>query len=319
MSYTVKKGDNLTKIAKQHGLTLQELMKLNNISQDQANRINIGQKLKVSSNPIGPQPFKDLKLAKKQKSVEQQPVKQLVKKQQPIETKSEPQIFGAGPEYAVMAQAQMYKENPDSSPNINKLIKDVTPRQYTAAQNTVSDLIKAPIKRGIGSLLGSKVANFVMPPEEYNENHISSELYNWLQDAIEQKWPLAERQKYFETNPDARVEKGWKGRITGTNTKQSDYQKYYGTAYTGPMKYGFKETMFGDGLPQAQGTLGSFNIVYTKDGAYIQDDWDFGTGKNFNTDTLMGTIRSAAEKFGSQENDELTPTRKLNAFIKYRN
>lgn len=34
MSYKVKDGDNLTKIAKQHGLTLGELMKLNNISQD---------------------------------------------------------------------------------------------------------------------------------------------------------------------------------------------------------------------------------------------------------------------------------------------
>ena len=29
--------------------------------------------------------------------------------------------------------------------------------------------------------------------------------------------------KYFETNPDAKVEKGWKGRIKGTKTKQSDY------------------------------------------------------------------------------------------------
>lgn len=243
----------------------------------------------------------------------------LVKKPQTVKTNSTPRIFGAGPEYAVMAQAQMYKENPESLPDVDKLVRDITPRQYTAAQNTVSDLIKAPIKRGIGSLLGSDVANFIMPAEEYNENHISPELYNWLQDAIEQKWPLAERQKYFETNPDAKVEKGWKGRIKGTKTKQSDYQKYYGTSYTGPMKYGFKETMFGDGLPQAQGTLGSFNIVYTKDGAYIQDDWDFGAGTKFDTSTLMGAIRSAAERFGSQENDELTPTRKINAFIKYRN
>lgn len=138
MSYTVKKGDNLTKIAKQHGLTLQELMKLNNISQDQANRINIGQKLKVSSNPIGPQPFKDYKLVKKQQSVEQQPVKQLVKKQ-PIKTKSEPQIFGAGPEYAVMAQAQMLKKDPSKDTLGNGIKSSIPYRMIYQASQAIKD------------------------------------------------------------------------------------------------------------------------------------------------------------------------------------
>lgn len=49
MSYKVKKGDNLSKIAKQHGLTLDELMKLNNISKENANKIAIGQELKIQS------------------------------------------------------------------------------------------------------------------------------------------------------------------------------------------------------------------------------------------------------------------------------
>ena len=52
MSYKVKDGDNLTKIAKEHGLSLQELMELNNISKDQANNIKVGQTLKVSKTPI---------------------------------------------------------------------------------------------------------------------------------------------------------------------------------------------------------------------------------------------------------------------------
>ena len=42
MSYIVKTGDNLTKIAKKHGLSLEELMKLNNISKDKMNFILVG-------------------------------------------------------------------------------------------------------------------------------------------------------------------------------------------------------------------------------------------------------------------------------------
>lgn len=209
------------------------------------------------------------------------------------------------------------------SPQANKSIKideaqrSLTPRQYTAAQNTVIDLIDAPVKRGIAKLFGVDVAEKVLPKKVYNENHLSEELYTWLQDAVDKKWSPEERKKYFEENPNAQVNKGWYGRVN-KDIKESDYQKYYGTAYTGPMKYGFKETMFGGGLPQAQGTLGSFNIVYTKDGAYVKDDWDFGVGKPFNTNSLMGIIRSAAEKYGSQENDNLESIRGLNALIKYK-
>jgi LysM repeat protein len=45
-TYTVVKGDNLTKIAKAHGTTVAALVKLNNIKDK--NLINIGQVLKVS-------------------------------------------------------------------------------------------------------------------------------------------------------------------------------------------------------------------------------------------------------------------------------
>ena len=45
-TYTVKKGDNLTKIAKAHGTTVAALVKLNGIKDK--NLINIGQVLKVS-------------------------------------------------------------------------------------------------------------------------------------------------------------------------------------------------------------------------------------------------------------------------------
>jgi murein DD-endopeptidase MepM/ murein hydrolase activator NlpD len=45
-TYTVKKGDNLTKIAKAHGTTVASLVKLNGIKD--ANKIAIGQVLKVS-------------------------------------------------------------------------------------------------------------------------------------------------------------------------------------------------------------------------------------------------------------------------------
>ena len=176
-----------------------------------------------------------------------------------------------------------------------EVVKDVkraiTPRQYTAAQNTVFDAIKAPIKRGIASVTSPDVANFIMPTREFDESHLSNELYTWLQDAIDKKWDPAERKVYFEQNPDGEVNKGWLGRIAGTKHAQSDYQKYYNTPYEGPVTKGFSETMFGEGINQAQGTLGSFNIIYTKDGAYIVDDWDFAGNKKFDTSTPMGVVR----------------------------
>ncbi len=45
--YTVADGDNLTRIAKKHGMSLDEILKLNNISKENAHRIKIGQKLRV--------------------------------------------------------------------------------------------------------------------------------------------------------------------------------------------------------------------------------------------------------------------------------
>ena len=54
--YKVQKGDNLTKIAKMYNLTLDELMKLNNISAENANNIQIGQELNVNADN---QPFID--------------------------------------------------------------------------------------------------------------------------------------------------------------------------------------------------------------------------------------------------------------------
>ena len=51
-TYDVKSGDTLTKIAKQHGLSVQELMDMNGIKD--ANKIQIGQKLKTSRmQPVG--------------------------------------------------------------------------------------------------------------------------------------------------------------------------------------------------------------------------------------------------------------------------
>lgn len=47
MSYKVKKGDTLSKIAKEHNMSLEELLKLNGISGDKANHILVGQNIKV--------------------------------------------------------------------------------------------------------------------------------------------------------------------------------------------------------------------------------------------------------------------------------
>lgn len=48
MSYKVKKGDTLSKIAQQHNMSLNELLELNGISKDKANSIQIGQGIKIS-------------------------------------------------------------------------------------------------------------------------------------------------------------------------------------------------------------------------------------------------------------------------------
>ena len=48
MNYKVKKGDTLSKIAKEHNMSLEELLKLNGISRDKANHIVIGQNIKVN-------------------------------------------------------------------------------------------------------------------------------------------------------------------------------------------------------------------------------------------------------------------------------
>lgn len=48
MSYKVKKGDTLSKIAKENNISLNELLELNGISKDKANDISIGQEIKIT-------------------------------------------------------------------------------------------------------------------------------------------------------------------------------------------------------------------------------------------------------------------------------
>lgn len=55
MSYKVKKGDTLSKIAKNHGISLSELIKLNGFSKDQINNLRIGQEIKLSDKSYMPQ------------------------------------------------------------------------------------------------------------------------------------------------------------------------------------------------------------------------------------------------------------------------
>lgn len=439
MGYKVKSGDTLTKIAKEHNLPLDALLAMNNMTREQANKIQVGQTLTVNTEPIpknatwdvptsfgDKSPFNKPQLRSKNipspyktdyseqdylrdnaKSIQQQLIAEkynvgqrgadgkwgrnsqaaldqaladgyklengkLIKSALPKKDETGgvdgnnnltiPEDIN-NPEYlkanAKSIQEQLLLEKYDLGPYgadgkwgntsqkaLDKALADgyifsngyllapkpvssrnqssseirrtLTPRRYTAAQNTISDAIKAPIKRGIAQVVGDKMANIIMPTSEYNENHISPELYAWLQEAADKKWDPAERKAYFEKYPDKEVTKGWTGRLKGKKAKESDYKKYYDQNYTGPMEKGFKETMFGQGINQAQGTLGSFNITYTKDGIRIEDDWDFGNGNKYDTSTLMGAIRQWEESKGSQENDNLTPIRKLNAFINYR-
>lgn len=449
MSYKVKKGDTLSKIAKEHGLSLSELLKLNKIPQDKANHIRIGQEIKISSNPIenrkaalvarmttkpsakkediqtpkqesvlvrkpinsNPQVIDAAYLKNNAKQIQQQllaekfdigktgvdgiwgkasqsaldkaraagyklvngklvkpetnknslwnsmgtlalgpmgaysaiikanakePVKktkeqalqeQLIEAGYNLGSTGADGIWGKRSQLALdqaqkdgyeIVDGQLTKPTTSLKEKTQTLVRKTTPRSYTAAQNTVGDLIEAPIKRVIGNVINPGFANKVFPTKMYDERHLSSELHDWLQDAIDKKWNPEARKQYFEKNPNAQIKKGWVGRLGKNTPGQSDYQRYYGEAYTGPAVKGFGATMFGKGLDQAQGTLGSFNIVYTKDGAYIEDSWDFGTGSKFDTSTLMGTIRQMAEDYGSQEKSDIQPTRAIRAKINYR-
>jgi len=48
-SYTVKKGDTLSKIAKSHGISLKKLMSINSLSKEDASKLRVGTRLKTSS------------------------------------------------------------------------------------------------------------------------------------------------------------------------------------------------------------------------------------------------------------------------------
>lgn len=51
MGYKVKSGDTLTKIAKDHNLSLDTLLAMNNMTREQANKIQIGQDINVDAGP----------------------------------------------------------------------------------------------------------------------------------------------------------------------------------------------------------------------------------------------------------------------------
>ena len=55
MNYKVKKGDTLSQIAKNHGMSLSELIKLNGFSKDQINNLRVGQEIKLSDKSYMPQ------------------------------------------------------------------------------------------------------------------------------------------------------------------------------------------------------------------------------------------------------------------------
>ena len=48
--HTVQKGETLYRISKKYGISVEELRKLNNLSEDQP--INTGQKLRISPQPL---------------------------------------------------------------------------------------------------------------------------------------------------------------------------------------------------------------------------------------------------------------------------
>lgn len=390
--YTVKKGDNLSSIAKKNGLTLKQLLELNpNIKN--VDNIQIGQNINLNKNTtkdssnnyfdssnyqiktqksITPnidklfmesvQKGKDQysKIEEKRKKEEKQyfnknkgpvvPLSSMKKRQEALReygyTGRIDGIWGKGSE-AALARAKADGYDFDSDDNLIKQKAKLQPKinnqdqdakfvynfqtgqyqpnselnkagfGYSAVTNTITDAIGAPIKRFLNHTFGINI-----PAQTFNESDLTPEHYEFWQEAIEKKWPKKERDAYFAKNPDAQVKKGWIGRITPELRKkgitQSDYKKYFGENYDGPMARGLEETMSGRGISQAMGTIGSGNLIYTKDGVYLSDDWDFkGTGK-FDTSNFTGVIRQFQENYGSQENDDTNPVRNFKGLIKYK-
>lgn len=144
MEYTVKKGDNLSKIAKSNKISLQELIKLNNIKDP--NKIAIGQKLRLASKPVVQQPeskFKGDKVmniqtaakewgAQKVEGIKQQSelADKAIKQKEseikvPLKSKNPKQKINStnipgitGPDYSVISRAQMLRNKKEQSSSL---------------------------------------------------------------------------------------------------------------------------------------------------------------------------------------------------------
>ena len=330
MSYKVKKGDTLSKIAKQHGLTLDELMKLNDISKDTADKISIGQELKISNNLKDKIYYQNpvMKYSSTQKQEQSLPIpyasnyneKQYFKdnakniQQQLKNAGYDLGKFGVDGKWGQKSQTafdQALKDGYIFDNKNGKLYKEQKPtlkqRSSTAAyQYSVNPMfgtsINSPKQSNTAGLHGTSNNPISAAVEDLSVSSINN-VYRWItgnDDYILSSRDITEipedqkqvlRQLYNY--------KGGKGNIPWTS---ADYKKYQGT-YTGGNR-SLAERAFAP-IGAIEHTLGQLNFTEDPDtgDVYMQDTYDWNTGQSSQNQGWYTIARDFMGKFGTKDTD----------------
>ena len=332
MSYKVKKGDNLTKIAKQHGLTLEELMELNNISKDNADKIAIGQELKIQNSNadfknflkldyLQPKPAKqELPIPYKSTYTKKQQIKDNAKSiQQQLKDagynlgttgKNKDGVDGFWGKKSQIALDQALKDGYVYDEKAASIYKKEKPKlkqksSTVSYQYSMNPMLETPI-----NVQNSNTAGL----HETSNNPIKAAVEDLAISSINNayRW-ITGNDDYIISNRDITEipedqkqvlrqlynYKGGKGNIPWT---AADYKKYQGT-YTGGNR-SLSERAFTP-IGAIEHTLGQLNFIQNPDtgDVYMYDIYDWNTGESSQNQGWYTKVRDFMGKYGTKDTD----------------
>lgn len=168
--------------------------------------------------------------------------------------------------------------------------------------NTIRDIVGATINRGLKAI-GVNTEKIHYPTTTWTERNISSDDALFLREAARRaetavpQFKGIGRKKYFEQNPDAEVRYHFTGKVSKGHPV-SGYQQFFGTPYGGVKQYGVMRSLSTPNI-RMQNSLGGFDIVYTKDGIRIEDNWHYHNKASGDTKSLPGMIKYVGENLGT--------------------
>lgn len=337
MSHKVQKGENLTKIAKKYGLSLEELMKLNNISKDQANDIKVGQTLKISKiptnanksyfgNPIMGQSFlskqntfttplpynsdytKEQFLADNAKKIQQE----LKRVGYNLGTfgKNKDGVDGKWGSKSQAALNQALKDGYFFDAHTGELYKKDKPKlkekSSTASyQYSINPMFGTPINiqsSNTAGLHGTSNNPISAAIEDLSVSSINN-VYRWITGNDDYILSSRDINEIPEDQKQVLRQlynyKGGKGNIPWTS---ADYKKYQGT-YTGGNR-SLTERAFSP-IGAIEHTLGQLNFTEDPDtgDVYMQDTYDWNTGQSSQNQGWYTVARDFMGKFGTKDTD----------------